>query len=118
MCAANVATNILKGTKSENNLYNLMGIEEDIHPLSYTNVPSFEQNNRKPFQTVIVHFRNKEDLEKFAKLVEQPNLTLDGKRDKKSTWFPSLEHGERGQNSLCVWADEDDQRVQKLMEQE
>lgn len=116
--ASNIATNLLKGASNENNLYSLMGIEEDVNPLSYTNVPAFEQKTKKPYQTVILHLRNQEDLDKLADLLEMPNLKLDGKRDCKTAWYPALVYGERGQNSLCVWMDENDPDVAALIQEE
>jgi hypothetical protein len=115
---ANVISKKLKNANNENSLYGVLGIEEDIDALSYTDVPAFEQKTDAPFQTVIVHFRNADDLDKFAKLVDQPNLTLDGKRSNKSTWYPALKDGERGQNSLVVWVSDDDPDVQALLKDE
>jgi hypothetical protein len=112
---ANVVSKKLKHANNENSLYGILGIEEDVDALSYTDVPAFEQKTKPPFQTVIVHFRNAEDLKKFSELVEQPNLNLDGKRSNKSTWYPALKEGERGQNSLVVWCDENDPDMQELL---
>lgn len=58
-------------------------------------MPTFDQNDNPPWRQLYLNFRNKEDYEKFAKLVEQ-ELT-----DKtKSIWYPKLDIEE---NSLHRW---------------
>lgn len=58
-------------------------------------MPTFDQNDNPPWKQIYLNFRNKEDYEKFAKLVEQ-DLT-----DKtKSIWYPKLDIEE---NSLHRW---------------
>ena len=52
----------------------------------WVGMPSFEQEDKKPYKTIYVHFRNEEDYKAFAKLIDQ-NLT-----DKtKSIWHPKRE---------------------------
>lgn len=112
---ANIATKKLKTTNSDNTLYDLLGIEEDVKPEEWVDTPAFEQKKNSPTFSVIVSFRNKEDLDKFADLINQPHLKIEGKRNVKSTWFPPLAAGERGQNNLFIWIDEDDPEVQALL---
>jgi len=58
-------------------------------------MPTFDQNDNPPWKQIYVNFRNKEDYEEFAKLVDQA-LT-----DKsKSIWYPKLDIEE---NSLHRW---------------
>ncbi len=64
----------------------------------WVGMPSFEQNDNKTFKTIYVHFRNQEDYDAFAKLIEQ-NLTM----KTKSIWYPKLE---RDENSLKRWIEE------------
>lgn len=61
-------------------------------------MPEFEQNDNKTYKTLYVHFRNHEDYEAFAKLVEQ-NLTM----KTKSIWHPKLE---RDENMLKRWIED------------
>ena len=61
----------------------------------WVGMPMFEQNDKKTYKTIYLHFRNKEDYDAFAKLVDQ-NLT----EKTKSIWYPKLE---RDENSLKRW---------------
>jgi hypothetical protein len=49
-------------------------------------MPEFEQKDFMPFKTIYVHFENREDMEKFAKLVGQ-NIHM----TTKSIWYPEAE---------------------------
>jgi hypothetical protein len=49
-------------------------------------MPGFEQEDKKPYKTIYVHFRNEEDYKAFAKLVD-----IDLKDKTKSTWYPKRE---------------------------
>ena len=64
----------------------------------WQNMPEFVQEKQEPYQTIIVRFRCKEDVEEFAKLIGQP-LTP----KTKSIWHPVLV---RGLNSHKRWRDE------------
>lgn len=58
-------------------------------------MPTFDQNNNPPWKQIYLNFRNEEDYNEFAKLVNQ-NLS-----DKtKSIWYPKLDIEE---NSLHRW---------------
>lgn len=48
-------------------------------------MPEYSNDERKPYKSVVVHFRTEEDYEKFAQLVDQ-NLTP----KTKGIWFPKL----------------------------
>lgn len=66
----------------------------------WKDMPEFVQEENKPYKTIQIHFKTKEDYENFAKLIDQP-LT-----DKtKSTWHPRLEITK---NSLLRWIEDDD----------
>jgi hypothetical protein len=49
-------------------------------------MPEYKSEDLMPFKTIYVHFRNRADMEKFAKVMEQ-TLTL----DTQSIWYPELE---------------------------
>lgn len=49
-------------------------------------MPTYIQNENKPFKQLILSFRNEEDYNAFAKLIDQ-NLTP----KTKSIWYPKLE---------------------------
>jgi hypothetical protein len=51
-------------------------------------MPEFIQEDLQPFQSVIVHFEKREDMDEFSKLVEQ-KLTY----KTKSIWYPKAEIG-------------------------
>lgn len=112
--AKNVSTNILRNISAKSSIFD---DPDETHILAYTGVPEFVQKAQKSFQTIIINVRNKEDLEKLSVLLKMPNLMLPGKRSNKSFWYPELEYGERGQNSLCVWMDEDNVEVKKLIDE-
>lgn len=65
----------------------------------WKDMPEFEQEEDRPFKTIYVHFRTKEDYEEFAKVIDQ-KLT-----DKtKSIWHPKLDITK---NSLLRWIEDD-----------
>jgi len=49
-------------------------------------MPAFEQEEQSPFQTVLVHFRNENDVADFAALIEQ-TVT----QQTKYIWYPKQE---------------------------
>lgn len=68
---------------------------EEFFKKYWKGMPTFDQNDNPPWKQIYVNFRNKEDYEAFAKLVDQA-LT-----DKsKSIWYPKLDIEE---NSLHRW---------------
>lgn len=60
-------------------------------------MPEFIQEEKKPFSTINIRFRNQEDLDKFAKLIGQ-KLTP----KTKSIWYPEMEKRQRG-----LWVDDE-----------
>jgi len=46
-------------------------------------MPEFIQKDKSPFQTIIVHFKNQEDVKKFSELTEQ-KIT----KKTKYIWYP------------------------------
>ncbi len=50
-------------------------------------MPEFVQEKQKPYAQIIFRFANEEDLQKFAKLIEQ-KLT----KKTKSAWYPFKSH--------------------------
>jgi len=59
---------------------------EDFYTTEWKGMPEYIQKNFMPWKTVYVHFENKEDLEAFAKLVEQNVYDTT-----KYIWFPKIE---------------------------
>jgi len=51
-------------------------------------MPAFNQQDLTPWQSVVVHFKNREDRVKFAKMVEQTITD-----DTRSLWYPKAEIG-------------------------
>ncbi len=62
-------------------------------------MPEFEQEDKKTHKTIYVHFRNEEDYQEFAKLIDQ-KLT----EKTKSIWHPALD---REANALLRWIEEE-----------
>jgi hypothetical protein len=58
-------------------------------------MPTFDQNDNPPWKQLYVNFRNEEDYQAFAKLIDQ---ALSDKS--KSIWYPKLDIEE---NSLNRW---------------
>ena len=52
----------------------------------WKDMPEFIQEDLSSFRKIVLHFRNQEDVDAFAKLINQ---TLTPKQ--KSTWFPIME---------------------------
>lgn len=63
------------------------GFFEDLEPWKkeWQDMPEFIQENQEPYQQIIVSFKNKEDLNKFSKLIEQ-KITC----KTQSIWFPKV----------------------------
>lgn len=56
---------------------------ENSSDAAWTGMPEFDQQNKKSLRYVIVHFKEKEDVEKFFQLINQ-SFT----EKTKSVWFP------------------------------
>jgi len=66
----------------------------------WVGMPEFNQEKNPPFKKLYLNFRNQEDYDVFAKLINQ-NLS-----DKtKSIWYPKLE---RDENTLKRWIEVDE----------
>lgn len=52
-------------------------------------MPEFQQENKEPMRRIVVGFRSQEDIDMFAKLIDQ-NLTP----QTKAIWFPKAERAE------------------------
>jgi hypothetical protein len=63
-------------------------------------MPDYEQKNNPPYKQIYLNFRNKEDYDVFAKLINQ-NLS----EKTKSIWYPKLD---REENALMRWIEEND----------
>ena len=78
---------------------NLFGeVVEDIVKKEWIGMPTFVQDADEAFQTIIVRFRNQEDVDKFSELTNHP-ITPKTQR----MWFPKLE---AGLDSFFVYSDE------------
>lgn len=65
-------------------LFEQSEIEKDWEK-EWVGMPEFVQERKEEYAKIIVRFRNEEDLQEFAKLVEQ-NLNI----KTQSIWFPKL----------------------------
>ncbi len=65
-------------------------------------MPEFEQEQQRPYATLVVRFRTDDDLRRFAELIGQ-RLN----RNSQATWFPELARGEL-QGAPSMWVDESD----------
>jgi hypothetical protein len=82
-----IATKKIKYMPKEQPLKLFDGIEDtEGWREEWKNMPEFIQNDLEPFQSVIVHFENKKDLDKFSELVDQ-KITY----KTKSIWYPKAE---------------------------
>lgn len=114
--AGNIATKKL--AKADNDLFSLLGLDDDdVSPDEWEGVPAFVQRKKNAEYTVNINFRTLEDLEKFAEVTGMLHLKIPGKRN-KACWYPPLKDGERGQNCLAQWFDENDPEIAHLIEAE
>lgn len=88
--------------KKESNIFDVLGIEdtsETNEPQKHwKGMPEFINENNPPYMKIYINFRNKQDYEEFAKLIDQ-NLS----ERTKSIWYPKLD---REENSLLRWIEE------------
>ena len=71
----------------------------------WVGMPEFNQKDNPSYKTIYVHFRNKEDFDKFCALYKQSvdtDQTITPKT--KSMWFPHLN---REENALLRWIEDD-----------
>lgn len=67
-----------------------LGLSTDYIPKwekEWQDMPEFVSEDLTPFKTILVHFRNKEDMKEFGKLLDQ-GVGL----KTKSVWFPKFAH--------------------------
>lgn len=88
--------------KVSNNIFMILDEEDNTTPYDWDDMPEFVQEDKEAYEEVTVRFRNKADLEEFAKLVGQMNIVPKKKR-KKSMWYPAID---RNANSLMFWTEE------------
>jgi len=86
------------------NIFYILDEDETPTPYEWDDMPEFVQEDLNEYDEVTIRFRNKEDLEEFAKLIGQPNIVPKKKR-KKSTWYPAVD---RKANSLRFWVNDED----------
>ena len=67
-------------------------------------MPEYKQEDNKPYKTIYVHFRNKEDFEEFAQKYAQVDREMKPTEKTKSMWYPKLEITK---NSLLRWIEDD-----------
>lgn len=60
-------------------------------------MPEFSLDDLTPFHTIMIHFANKQDMEKFAELIQQ-SITM----KTKSRWFPKNSHKSRSAASRYI----------------
>lgn len=95
-------------TEEPQDLTDILGIEvkepesEDTNNWKkhWVGMPEYKQEDNPPYMKIYMNFRNKEDYEKFAKLIDQ-NLT----EKTKSIWYPKLD---REENALLRWIEADE----------
>lgn len=88
--------------KVSNNIFMILDEDDNTTPYDWDDMPEFVQEDKNAYEEVTVRFRNKEDLEEFAKLVGQLNIVPKKKR-KKSIWYPAVD---RNANSLLFWVED------------
>jgi hypothetical protein len=75
------------------------GVDPQSAEAHWVGMPEFEQNEQKPYKTLYVHFRTKEDYKNFADTICQ--ICTD---KTKSIWHPK---NEVTKNSLLRWVEDD-----------
>lgn len=103
MKRTNVATNITRAA-NESNLLDFLGDAQDVDPRQWDGLPAFVAKELAAEFTLTLRFRSREDVAKFADLIEQPQLKM-CKLAKTDTWYPKLIPGERGMSNLFEWHD-------------
>lgn len=87
-------------------LAEMFGLDEDeIHEgknewkKHWRGMPEYEQPKKQSYKRLFLRFRNEEDYQEFAKLIDQK---LGAKT--KSIWYPEAD---KNDNSLLRWIDEE-----------
>lgn len=61
-------------------------MENEQWKQEWIDMPEFEMENQESYRRLFVHFRNEEDVQRFAELLGQ-KITL----KQKSLWFPEMQ---------------------------
>lgn len=71
--------------KKEQTLFDNMDQFSSQHK-EWKDMPEFVKENLEPWKTLMIHFENRNDMEEFAKLINQ-KITF----ETKSLWYPKKE---------------------------
>jgi len=74
--------------------------EEDEREKLWRDMPEFENNEKKTFKTIYLHFRNEEDFNEFVSKYKSLDSDQTISKKTKSMWYPHLDKDE---NSLRRW---------------
>lgn len=100
--------NCLEQTSTPKTRRTVHGLEtvENKREQLWRNMPAYQQDAKAPYRTLIVHFRNEEDVQDFIQKYQtiDPDQVISPKT--KSLWYPHLNKDE---NSLKRWFEEDDE---------
>jgi len=86
-------------THVEQTSFDNIDLDEDWKK-EWVGMPEYEASDLTSYASIIVHFRNRQDMEAFSQLIKQP-LKANGMRI--SVWFPKMEHRK---TSHLRWEDE------------
>jgi len=88
----------------EADLSDFLGIEnidnDDKWKKYWVGMPEFEQEDKKTYKTIYLHFRNEEDFKEFVKKYKSIDSDQTISDKTKSMWYPHLAKDE---NSLKRW---------------
>lgn len=92
--------------RTEQDIYEQRDIfgNSGVDHFEWYEMPEFRQTEYNPYHELVIHFRSKEDYEKFVELIDQPNLLNEIKR-KRQTWYPKLD---TKRNSALRYISKDD----------
>lgn len=71
-----------KKIKKQSTFFNIPTWQED----EWQGMPEFAQEDQSPYKTLFVHFESREDVDAFAKLVDQKIAAKT-----KFIWYPKVE---------------------------
>jgi hypothetical protein len=86
-------------------LHEFLGEEKET-PYLWDNMPEFHQPDNKSYVEVEVFFEDREDLEEFAKIIDQKCVLgdPDDRNFRKSIWHPVLD---RFEDSRYRWVEDE-----------
>lgn len=82
-------------SKDKDKIPNLLDIPKDWET-HWQGMPAFNQENQMPFKSILVHFKDREDMNEFSELVNQ----IVNKKT-QSIWYPKAKIG-RISNKIYV----------------